>query len=101
MGRIRSSTKGVAARDPVEQAIGRSLIVTVVCLLFLGITWPFVSNGGLPQVLWCLFALCGTVGGRLDQPNSGLLPGDEASTPSTEEAPALPSKRRPATSGRA
>ena len=46
--------------------MGRSLVVCVVSLLLLGVTWPFVSNGGLPQVLWCLFALCGTVGGRLD-----------------------------------
>ena len=48
-----------AARSPdtLECAIGRSLLISVVSLFFLGITWPFLSNGGMPQVLWCLFAL--------------------------------------------
>ena len=45
------------SRDPVEQALGRALLVCVVSLVPLGAIWPFFSNGGLPQVLWCLFAL--------------------------------------------
>jgi O-antigen ligase len=66
-GAFDQARRASRSRDPVEQAIGRSLVVTVVSLLVLGVTWPFLSNGGLPQVLWCLFALCGTVGSRLDR----------------------------------
>ncbi len=86
-GAFDRARKASRARDPVEQAIGRSLIVTVVSLLFLGITWPFVSNGGLPQVLWCLFALCGTVGSRLDQPTTGALPDETPMLATDSTAP--------------
>ncbi len=77
-GAFDLARKAARARDPVEQAVGRSLVVCVVSLLLLGVTWPFVSNGGLPQVLWCLFALCGAVGGRLDQTEPGLEQPDAA-----------------------
>jgi hypothetical protein len=71
-GAFDQARRASRSRDPVEQAIGRSLVVTVVSLLVLGVTWPFLSNGGLPQVLWCLFALCGTVGSRLDRAEPAL-----------------------------
>jgi hypothetical protein len=77
-GAFDLARKAARARDPVEQAVGRSLVVCVVSLLLLGVTWPFVSNGGLPQVLWCLFALCGAVGGRLDQTEPALEQPDAA-----------------------
>ncbi len=84
-GAFDHARKASRSRDPVEQAIGRSLVVCVVSLLLLGITWPFVSNGGLPQVLWCLFALCGPVGGRLDRPEPAMDLLD-ATTPSLPES---------------
>jgi hypothetical protein len=31
--------------------------VTVVLLGVVNFIWPFLSNGGMPQMLWCLFAL--------------------------------------------
>jgi hypothetical protein len=64
-GMFRQARRVSRSRDPVQQALGRSLAVCVVSLLLLGITWPFLSNGGLPQVLWCLFALSGPVTGQL------------------------------------
>jgi hypothetical protein len=51
--------------DPFEQALGRSLVVCVFSILLLGIIWPFLSNGGFPQVLWCLFALAVPVQSRI------------------------------------
>jgi O-Antigen ligase len=78
-GAFDTARRASRSRDPVEQAIGRSLVIVVVSVLFLGITWPFVSNGGLPQVLWCLYALCGSVGTRFPQPDTAeLLPADPA-----------------------
>ena len=72
-GAFDQARRASRARDPVEQAVGRSLAVCIVSLLLLGITWPFVSNGGLPQVLWCLFALCGTVGNRFTHGEPALV----------------------------
>lgn len=56
-GMIDQARRAARSRDPVEQALGRSLIVCSVSLFALGIIWPFLSNGGFPQVVWCLFAL--------------------------------------------
>jgi hypothetical protein len=90
-GAFNVARKAARARDPVEQAIGRSLVITVISLLLLGVTWPFVSNGGLPQVLWCLFALCGTVGNRLNSVEPALdanelLPPGAPSSPTSHGA---------------
>jgi hypothetical protein len=59
---------GTAARsamaNPDEQLdeqlgcnLGRALVVVVALLVAMDTIWPFLSNGGLPQVLWCLFGL--------------------------------------------
>jgi len=26
-------------------------------MVIVNVIWPFLSNGGMPQLLWCLFAL--------------------------------------------
>jgi hypothetical protein len=62
--------------DPMEQALGRALLVCVVSLLLIGAIWPFFSNGGMPQVLWCLFALAEPAVRRLP----GLRPGPTTSS---------------------
>jgi hypothetical protein len=49
--------------DPLARALGLSLAVAVVSMLVMDTMWPFLSNGGMPQVLWCLMAL--TVPGGL------------------------------------
>ncbi len=66
-GMFNQARRASRSRDPVEQAIGRTLVVCVLTLLLLGVIWPFVSNGGLPQVLWCLFALAAPASGRFDR----------------------------------
>jgi hypothetical protein len=47
-GMFEQARKISKSDDPVEKALGRTLVVCVVSLLALGITWPFASNGGLP-----------------------------------------------------
>ncbi len=69
-GMFDHARRASRSRDPVEQALGRSLAVVVVSLLFLGITWPFLSNGGFPQVVWVLFALCGPASSRFARPDA-------------------------------
>jgi hypothetical protein len=56
-GMFDQARRAARSRDPMEQALGRALVASVFSLLLLGAIWPFFSNGGLPQVLWCLFAL--------------------------------------------
>jgi hypothetical protein len=74
--------------DPLDRALGRSLVLCVISLVALGITWPFVSNGGLPQVLWCLFGIAVPTASRLDQ--SHRLPDLINSKSTITEASAFP-----------
>jgi O-Antigen ligase len=43
--------------DPVDHAVGQALRVSVLSMVVVNAIWPFLSNGGMPQLLWCLFAL--------------------------------------------
>jgi hypothetical protein len=45
------------SRDPFEQALGRALVIAVASMVIVDAVWPFLSNGGMPQVLWGLMAL--------------------------------------------
>jgi hypothetical protein len=45
------------SQDPVDRALGRGLALAVVALVVVNFVWPFLSNGGMPQLLWCLFAM--------------------------------------------
>lgn len=54
---LRRSGDAARSRDPFEQALGRAAVVAVGGMLVMNVIWPFLSNGGLPQVLWCLLAL--------------------------------------------
>jgi hypothetical protein len=45
------------SEHPVDRALGRGLKVAVVAMVAVNLIWPFLSNGGMPQLLWCLFAL--------------------------------------------
>lgn len=72
LGMFDQARRIARSKDPTDQAIGRALLVCVVSLVALGITWPFVSNGGLPQVLWCLFAIAAPASSRLERVPPGL-----------------------------
>jgi len=51
--------------DPYDAAVGWALVIVVVSLIAMDVVWPYVSNGGMPQVLWCLFALVSPLGARV------------------------------------
>lgn len=46
--------------DPFDQAVARALTVGLVALVVMDIIWPYMSNGGLPQVLFALLAILPT-----------------------------------------
>jgi hypothetical protein len=54
---VERARAAARSSDPLEQALGRALLVIVVAALVMNAIWPYLSNGGLPQVLWCLFAI--------------------------------------------
>ena len=54
---LRACGQARRSTDPLEQALGRALTIATVALLVMNGLWPFLSNGGLPQVLWSLLAL--------------------------------------------
>lgn len=49
------------ADDPFDAALARALFVTVVALVAMDVIWPYLSNAGLPQVLWALFAIAAPI----------------------------------------
>jgi hypothetical protein len=57
MGMYREAKRAVLSIDPVDRALGEGLLVGSVVLLVVNLIWPFLSNGGAPQMLWCLFAI--------------------------------------------
>jgi len=84
-GMFDRARRAARSPDPFDQALGRSLSVCTLSLVLLGIIWPFLSNGGFPQVLWCLFALAEPVQSRLQATmpslaaaREELLPGQPA-----------------------
>jgi O-antigen/teichoic acid export membrane protein len=56
-GMVREAKRVTRSIDQVDRALGEALLVTVVLLGVVNFIWPFLSNGGMPQMLWCLFAL--------------------------------------------
>ena len=54
---LRRNADAAGSADPFEQAIGRAAVLAVAGMLVMNLIWPFLSNGGLPQVLWCLLAV--------------------------------------------
>ena len=54
LGEARRATR---SRDPVDHALAQGLRVAVPAMVIVNLIWPFLSNGGEPQVLWVLFAL--------------------------------------------
>ncbi len=54
---IERARKIARSRDPFDVALGRALLVMVVALIAMDGIWPYLSNGGLAQMLWALFAI--------------------------------------------
>ncbi len=54
---LRRTWAAAHAVDPLDRALGFALTIGVVSLVVMAFTWPFLSNGGMPQVLWALMGL--------------------------------------------
>jgi hypothetical protein len=54
---LREAKRARQSDDPVDRALGEGLFVAVIALGIINFIWPYLSNGGMPQLLWCLFAL--------------------------------------------
>lgn len=54
---LRRTWAAAQSADPFDRAVGIALTVAVVAMLVMNVTWQFLSNGGMPQVLWALMAL--------------------------------------------
>lgn len=72
---LEGTRRASRSPDPLTEAMGRALTVAVVSMVVMNATWPFLSNGGMPQVLWALMAL--TVPGALRE-GDVLLPPSRA-----------------------
>lgn len=57
VGMFREAKRATFSSDPVDRALGEGLLVVSVALVVVNFIWPFLSNGGAPQMLWCLFAI--------------------------------------------
>jgi hypothetical protein len=57
IGMQHEARRARLSADPVDRAMGEALVVTVVILGIINFVWPYLSNGGTPQLLWCLFAI--------------------------------------------
>ncbi len=54
---VRRGRATARSPDPFDQAVGRALVVAVLALVVMDVIWPYMSNGGLPQILWSLAAV--------------------------------------------
>lgn len=63
-GMVDQTRRWSRSQDPFQKALGRALFLTVVALVAMDLIWPYLSNAGLPQVLWALFAIATPRGGR-------------------------------------
>lgn len=54
---VRSTLSGSRTADPLGRALATGCAIALVSIVVMGFTWPFLSNGGTPQVLWPLLAL--------------------------------------------
>lgn len=56
-GMLDQTRRWSRSRDPFQAALGRALFLTVAAVVAMDLIWPYLSNAGLPQVLWALFAI--------------------------------------------
>lgn len=54
---VRRSRACARSPDPMSRALGQALTVGIIALTVMDLVWPYMTNGGLPQVLWALLAL--------------------------------------------
>jgi len=74
IGMLHEAGRARLSADPVDRAMGEALVVTVVVLGIINFIWPYLSNGGMPQLLWCLFAILAPAVSRSDAHTSLVDP---------------------------
>lgn len=57
VGTFEACARAGRSEDPFDAALGHALLVTGGALVVMDTIWPYVSNGGMPQMLWALMAL--------------------------------------------
>jgi len=67
---LSASVSATRSVDPFVRALGLALTIAVASMVVMNFTWPFLSNGGMPQVLWGLMALTVPGGIRAETPSS-------------------------------
>lgn len=73
---LNGTLAATRSSDPAERALGLALTTSIVAMLVMNFIWPFLSNGGMPQILWALMALTVPRRSRLRGP---LVPGPVSS----------------------
>jgi hypothetical protein len=73
----QQAKRAIRSLDPVDRALGEGLLAATVILAIVNVVWPFLSNGGSPQLLWCLFAILPPVANRSNPTLSPLSLGSE------------------------
>lgn len=68
---LSASVAATRSADPFVRALGLALTIAVASMVVMNFTWPFLSNGGMPQVLWGLMALTVPGGIRAERPSTG------------------------------
>lgn len=68
---VSGTLAAARSSEPMERALGLALTVAVLAMLVMDAMWPFLSNGGMPQVLWALMALAVPRGVRRAVPVAG------------------------------
>lgn len=56
-GMLDQTRRWSRSRDPFQAALGKALFLTVAAVVAMDLIWPYLTNAGLPQVLWALFAI--------------------------------------------
>lgn len=56
-GMVDQTRRWSRSHDPFDAALGKALFLTVAALIAMDLIWPYLTNAGLPQVLWALFAI--------------------------------------------
>ncbi|MHB1585402.1 MAG: O-antigen ligase family protein [Acidimicrobiales bacterium] len=74
-GMVDQTRRWSRSHDPFDAALGKALFLTVAALIAMDLIWPYLTNAGLPQVLWALFAIAAPRRRVGDLADLGVAPG--------------------------
>ena len=50
-GMYREAKRAILSSDPIDRALAEGLLVATCVLAIINFIWPFLSNGGAPQIV--------------------------------------------------